>query len=144
MLGYYNAPELNKEAFVDGWFRTGDLGYFDDDDKLIITGRVKDLIINKGIKIYPQEVENIIMLHPQVMAVGVIGASDPEVGQIPVAYVQVRQVEPDLEQVLKKLCLQHLAPYKVPRQFYCTTKALPTTATGKVDKKVLRKEQSEK
>lgn len=144
MLGYYNAPELNKKAFSDGRFCTGDLGYFDDDDKLIITGRIKDLIINKGIKIYPQEVENIILLHPQVLAVGVIGAEDPEAGQLPIAYVQVRHMEPNIEQILKTLCLQHLAPYKVPRQFICSTKPLPTTATGKVDKKLLRKEQSEK
>jgi long-chain acyl-CoA synthetase len=144
MLGYYNAPDLNEKVFTDGWFCTGDLGYFDDDEKLIITGRIKDLIINKGIKIYPQEVENVILLHPQVIAVGVIGAEDPEVGQLPVAYVQVRQMEPSIEQVLKTLCLQHLAPYKVPRQFFCSTKQLATTATGKVDKKVLRKEHAGK
>lgn len=143
MLGYYNAPELNKTVFSDQWLCTGDLGYFDDDEKLIITGRVKDLIINKGIKIYPQEVENIILLHPLVVAVGVVGAPDPESGQLPVAYVQVRQTEPGIEQALKTLCMQHLAPYKVPRKFYCLTKSLPTTATGKVDKKALAKEQTE-
>ena len=65
MLGYYNAPEINKEAFKDGWFATGDLAYFDDNHKLVITGRIKDLIVNKGIKIYPQEVENVILLSPQ-------------------------------------------------------------------------------
>lgn len=144
MLGYYNAPEINKEVFKDGWFATGDLAYFDDNHKLVITGRVKDLIINKGIKIYPQEVENVILLYPQVMAVGVIGQDDPDYGQVPVAYVTVREMQPDIENILKKLCMQHLAPYKVPRQFICSTQPLPTTATGKVDKKVLRKQHAER
>ena len=144
MLGYYNAPEVNKEAFKDGWFATGDLAYFDDDHKLVITGRTKDLIVNKGIKIYPQEVENIILLSANVMAVGVIGQDDPDAGQIPVAYVTVRQMTPDIENTLKQLCMQHLALYKVPRQFICSTQPLATTATGKVDKKVLRKLHTEK
>lgn len=144
MLGYYNAPELNKEVFAGRWFCTGDLGYFDDDDKLIITGRVKDLIINKGIKIYPQEVENIILLHPLALSTAVIGIDDPQAGQLPIAYVQVRHMEPNIEQALKNLCMQHLAPYKVPRQFICSTKPLPATATGKVDKKALRIEQAQK
>ncbi len=144
MLGYYNAPDINKEAFRNGWFATGDLAYFDDHHKLVITGRIKDLIINKGIKIYPQEVENVILLSPLVVAVGVIGQDDPDVGQFPVAYVTVRQMVPDIENRLKELCLQHLAPYKVPRQFICSTQQLATTATGKVDKKILRKMHAER
>lgn len=139
MLGYYNAPEINKEAFKNGWFATGDLAYFDDRNKLVITGRIKDLIINKGIKIYPQEVENIILLDPNVMLVGVIGIDDPDVGQVPIAYVQIRHKQEGIENALKELCMQHLASYKVPRQFICSLQALPTTTTGKVDKKVLRK-----
>lgn len=142
MLGYYNAPEINKEVFKEGWFATGDLAYFDDNHKLIITGRIKDLIINKGIKIYPQEVENVILLSPEVLAVGVIGHDDPDVGQFPIAYVTVRHMSPNIENILKDLCMQHLAPYKVPRQFICSTQPLATTATGKVDKKVLRKLQA--
>jgi acyl-CoA synthetase (AMP-forming)/AMP-acid ligase II len=144
MLGYYNAPEINKEAFKDGWFATGDLAYFDDNHKLVITGRIKDLIVNKGIKIYPQEVENIILLSPNVIAAGVIGQDDPDVGQFPVAYVTVRQMVPGIEVSLKQLCMQHLAPYKVPRQFICSTQQLATTATGKVDKKILRKLHAER
>ena len=144
MLGYYNAPEINKECFKDGWFATGDLAYFDDNHKLVITGRIKDLIVNKGIKIYPQEVENVILLSPHVQAVGVIGQDDPDVGQFPVAYVTVKQMQPGIENSLKNLCMQHLALYKVPKQFICSTQLLATTATGKVDKKALRKIHSEK
>lgn len=144
MLGYYNAPEVNKQAFKDGWFATGDLAYFDNNHKLVITGRIKDLIVHKGIKIYPQEVENVILLSPHVIAVGVIGQEDFDVGQFPVAYVTVRHMLPDIETILKQLCMQHLAPYKVPRQFICSTAPLAMTATGKVDKKVLRKLHAEK
>jgi long-chain acyl-CoA synthetase len=144
MLGYYNAPDVNKTVFKDEWFATGDLGYIDDNGKIVITGRVKDLIVSKGINIYPQEIENVIMLSPNVTAVGVIGQDDPDVGQFPVAYVTVRQMNPHIEMELRKLCAQHLAAYKVPKQFICSTQPLVTTATGKVDKKVLRKLHAER
>lgn len=140
MLGYYNAPDITKETIRDGWLCTGDLGYLDERDKLVITGRTKDLIINKGIKIYPQEIENVIMTDPRVIRVGVIGQEDEAVGQVPVAFVQIRHEQAGIEQALRDLCAKSLAPYKVPRHFFCTTKDLPTTATGKVDKKKLREQ----
>ena len=73
MMGYYQAPEMTKSCIINGWFNTGDLGYLDSNGKLVITGREKDLIVNKGIKIYPQEVENVILLDQSVIAVGVVG-----------------------------------------------------------------------
>jgi long-chain acyl-CoA synthetase len=139
MLGYYQAPEVTKACFRDGWFNTGDLGYLDADGKLVITGREKDLIAHKGIKIYPQEVENIIMLDPNVIAVGVVGLQDISVGEVPVAYVQVRHEDAQTEHNIRELCKNNLAIYKIPRHIECSTKVLPMTATGKVDKKVLRK-----
>ena len=127
----------------DGWFNTGDLGYINRKGKLVITGRLKDLIIHKGLNIYPQEIENIIVSHPNVLLVGVIGQKEETAGEVPIAFVQLRKDEPGIEDALKKMCDQHLAPYKVPRSFICSTEALPTTATGKVDKKVLRKKIEE-
>ncbi len=141
MLGYYNAQEETDKVLKNGWFNTGDTMYVDDNGKLIITGRTKDLIINKGINIYPQEIENIIMTHPNVIRVGVIGIKDEAHGEVPVAYVQLREEKEGMEQALKKLCAQQLAPYKVPRSFFCQADDLPMTATGKVDKKVLKKRQ---
>ncbi len=138
MLGYYNAPDLTADVMKDGWFRTGDTMYFDQKGKLVIAGRVKDLIKSKGIKIYPQEIENIIMSYPNVIRVGVIGVKDETNSEIPIAYVQLRQPEDGIEQKLKTLCTQQLASYKVPRSFICSTQELPTTTTGKVDKKLLR------
>ena len=137
MLGYYKAPEDTDKVIKDGWFNTGDLGYIDNKGRIVITGREKDLIINKGVNIFPQEIENIILLYPNAIRAGVVGMHDGD-EEVPVAFVQLRSKEEDCERNLKKLCMQHLATYKVPRRFFCDTKELPATATGKVDKKVLR------
>lgn len=139
MLGYYNAPEATEKVLKDGWFNTGDMMYLSDEGRLIITGRTKDLIIHKGINIYPQEIENVIMTHPNVIRVGIVGEQDEAHGEVPIAYVQLREEKEGIEQALRTLCVQQLAPYKIPRSFHCQINELPLTATGKVDKKVLRK-----
>ena len=144
MLGYYNAPQATDAVLRDGWFNTGDLAYIDDCGRIIITGREKDLIIHKGFNIYPQEIENVLLSHPNVIRAGVIGRPDDEGGEVSVAFVQLRTAEKDIEKALRSLCMQHLAAYKVPRQFICDTQDLPTTATGKVDKKVLRARLADK
>ncbi len=138
MLGYYQTPEATATVMHDGWFNTGDLAYIDAKGKIVITGREKDLIIHKGFNIYPQEIENVILKHPNVLRVGVIGKKDEMVGEVPIAFVQLRQEEKGIEEELKTICDQYLASYKVPRFFICQIKELPTTATGKVDKKMLR------
>jgi len=140
MLGYYNAPEETEKVLKDGWFNTGDMMYLSDDGKLVITGRTKDLIIHKGINIYPQEIENVIMTDSNVIRVGVIGKEDSTHGEVPIAYVQLREQKEGMEQTLLELCRQQLAPYKVPRSFFCQVDDLPLTATNKVDKKLLRKQ----
>lgn len=144
MLGYYNAREATEKIIQNGWFNTGDLVYIDERGRIIISGRTKDLISHKGIKIYPQEVENVISSHPNVMRVAVIGKLDESVGEIPIAYIQLRKPQPNVEKEIEHLCKTHLASYKVPREFICSTEELVTTATGKVDKKVLRKLVSNK
>ena len=126
------------KVLKDGWFNTGDMMYVDEKGKLVITGRTKDLIIHKGINVYPQEIENVLMSHPNVIRAGVIGMVDEGHGEIPIAYVQLRESQEGIEQKLKQLCIQQLAPYKVPRTIFCQTEDLPVTVTGKVDKKVLR------
>lgn len=139
MLGYYQAEQATKQIIKDGWLNTGDLGYLDTRGKLVITGRMKDLIKHKGFNIYPQEIENVLLSHPNVIRVGVVGLQDQSVGEYPIAFVQLRTREKDIEKILTALCKHHLAPYKVPKEFRCQTDELPVTATGKVDKKVLRK-----
>jgi long-chain acyl-CoA synthetase len=139
MLGYYNAPEMTAKVIKDGWLYTGDLAYIADNGKIIITGRIKDLIIHKGFNVYPQEIENVIMSHPNVVRVGVVGKPDEGTGEVPIAFVQIRATQENIEKELKALCVGQLAAYKVPKDFFVTTDNLPTTATGKVDKKILRK-----
>lgn len=140
MLGYYNAPEMTAAVIQDGWLNTGDLAYKDSKGRIVITGRMKDIIKHKGFIIYPPEIENVIMTHPNVLQVGVIGKPDVQTGEIPVAFVQLRKDEPDIKKALHDLCVKNLASYKVPRAFICSTNPLPATATGKIDKKKLRAE----
>lgn len=142
MMGYYNAPEMTDKVLKDGWFASGDLAYFDTKGRIVITGRAKDLIINKGFNIYPQEIENVILSHPNVIRVGVIGVPDEDAGETVVAYIQLREKDDKAEREIKALCMRDLAAYKVPRIFICDTRELPTTATGKVDKKTIRAEHT--
>lgn len=139
MLGYYKAPEITASVMQDGWLNTGDLGYFDQLGTLYITGRIKDIIKNKGLMIYPQEIENVIMTDQNVIGAGIVGRKDEYVGEVPVAFVQLRIDDVHAPNRLKKLCEQYLALYKVPKEFICTTKELPKMPTGKLDKKALRK-----
>lgn len=137
MLGYYNAPQITDQVLRDGWLNTGDLGIMYKDGRLAITGRSKDLIIHKGFNIYPQEIENILMSHPAVFKAAVIGVQEDSTGQVPVAYVAVKENKNDISKYLRSLCLQNLASYKVPRKFICLDD-LPMSATGKIDKKQLK------
>lgn len=143
MLGYYNAQEATDKVLKDNWFNTGDLAYIDSCGRIVITGREKDLIIHKGFNIYPQEIENVILSYPNAIRAAVVGLQDGD-GEVPVAFVQLRAVDEKSEKNIRKLCAQHLAAYKIPRQFFCDTKDLPATATGKVDKKILRAQLAKK
>lgn len=139
MLGYYNAPEATQDILKNGWLNTGDFARFDDQGRLAIVGRFKDLIIHKGFNIYPQEIENTLMGYPGMIQVAVVGLTDEQTGEIPVAYVVVKEQSPTLEQDLKALCMANLAAYKVPRHFIVLEK-LPLTSLSKVNKKVLKAE----
>ena len=139
MLGYYQAPELTKEVLKDGWFNTGDFATIDEQGRLYICGRFKDLIINKGINIYPQEIENLLLTHPAVFMAAVVGKAEESVGEVPIAFISLRKPMQDVEVELKELCARSLAAYKVPKQFIFL-ESLPVTAMGKVDKKKLKAE----
>ena len=138
MQGYYNASQETGKVMHDGFFNTGDCAYMTKDGRLVISGREKDLIISKGLNIYPQEIENALLSHPLVVRAGVVGKEHEEVGQVPVAFVQVTTIDVMLEKELLLICKQKLAPYKIPKQFIFQTSDLPLTATNKIDKKKLR------
>jgi acyl-CoA synthetase (AMP-forming)/AMP-acid ligase II len=129
---------MTAAVLQDGWLCTGDLASYDEHGILAIRGRSKDLIIHKGFNIYPQEIENVLMKHPQVFKAAVVGVEDSLSGQIPVAYVAVRGQDGQTMESLRRLCSEHLAAYKIPRKFVCL-EDLPMNATGKVDKKILSK-----
>jgi len=137
MKGYYKAQDATAQLIKNGWLNTGDLAYIND-GKIILAGRERDLISNKGLKIYPQEVENILLSHPPVLQAAVIGIKEHD-EEIPVAFIGTKEPEiryEDIAVALRALCQQNLAPYKIPRQFY-VRRELPVTATGKVNKKEL-------
>lgn len=136
MLGYYKSPKATAKILKKEWLCTGDLASIDNDGYLAIRGRSKDLIIHKGFNIYPQEVENVLLAHPAVFKAAVVGREETVVGQVPIAFVAVKDKQKNIESKLRILCANNLASYKVPRKFICVDD-LPMNATGKVDKKQL-------
>jgi acyl-CoA synthetase (AMP-forming)/AMP-acid ligase II len=87
MPGYYRRPDLTEKAIVDGWLHTGDAGYVDEDGFLFLVDRIKDMIISGGVNVYPKDVEEIIIRHPSVSEVAVIGVPDDKWGEVPIAAV---------------------------------------------------------
>ncbi|QAZ40565.1 AMP-dependent synthetase [Methylibium sp. Pch-M] len=134
MTGYWRNPEATARTLRDGWLRTGDLGALDADGFLTLKDRSKDVVISGGSNIYPREVEEVLLRHPGVREVAVIGQPDPEWGEIVVAFVVGDGVEPE---ALDALCLQHIARFKRPRR-YRFVEALPKNSYGKVLKTALR------
>ncbi len=115
--GYWQMPEATAEVFLDeGWFLTGDIGYLDEEGILFITDRKKDMIIMSGWKIYPTEVENVIIQHPAIADVAVFGVSDERKGEVPIAAVVLKPHMTLSESDLETYCRAHLAGYKIPRK----------------------------
>jgi len=140
MQGYLNRPEATAETIVNGWLLTGDMGYMDEEGFLFIVDRKKDLIISKGINIYPREIEEVIDTFPGIQASAVIGVVDEKSGEIPVAYVELEEDVSTLDEVgLKKHLREHLANYKLPKHIH-VIESLPKNATGKVLKRVLKEQ----
>jgi long-chain acyl-CoA synthetase len=138
MKGYFNLPEATQETIVNGWLLTGDVGYMDDEGFLFIVDRKKDLIISKGINIYPREIEEVIDSFEGVSMSAVIGIFDEKSGEVPVAYIELMEGVGTLDQIaLKKYMKEHLANYKIPKQIHVID-ALPKNATGKILKRVLK------
>ncbi|WP_321505893.1 class I adenylate-forming enzyme family protein [uncultured Methanoregula sp.] len=137
--GYWNLPNATREVFRhDGWFLTGDIGNLDTDGILCITDRKKDMIIMSGWKIYPTEVENVIIQHPAVMDVAVFGVPDERKGEIPVAALVLRPGSSLSEAELETYCRDHLAGYKIPRRLVIT-ESLPRVHGWKLLRRDLRK-----
>jgi fatty-acyl-CoA synthase len=135
MIGYINMPaETAKTIEPDGWLHSGDLGTMDERGFLQITGRIKDLIKRGGEAIYPREIENLLLEHPQVASAAVVGIPDSYWGEQVVAVIIPKEPRcPPSPVELHDFCREHLASYKTPR-IWCFTDAFDTTETGKLQK----------
>ena len=136
MKGYLKNPAATQEAFADGWYHSGDLAVRDPDGYVKIKDRAKDVIISGGENISSVEVEDAFYRHPAVAFVGVVATPDPKWGETPRAYVELRPGATATEQELIDHCRGLLAHYKVPRSVVFGP--VPRTATGKIQKNVLR------
>ena len=137
MKGYWRRPEATAEAIRDGWFHSGDAGYFDDDGFLYIHDRVKDMIVSGGENVYPAEVESVLFAHPEVADAAVIGVPDERWGEAVKAVVVRRPGSSLGEDELVEWCRGRIAGYKRPRSVDFVD-ALPRNPTGKVLKRELR------
>ncbi|MEX2261088.1 MAG: AMP-binding protein [Bryobacteraceae bacterium] len=134
--GYWRREEATRDAFLEGWFRTGDICVRSEDGYYTLQGRRSDLIISGGFNIYPREIEEFLMEQPEVAEAAVAGVADRIRGEVPVAYVVPRgEFQPE---DLEARCRASLASFKVPRGFVRVEK-LPRTALGKVQKHLLPK-----
>lgn len=139
MMGYWRNEEATRKTLIEGWLLTGDIGFLDAEGFLTLRDRSKDLIISGGSNIYPREVEEILLSHPAVSEVAVIGEPDPEWGEVPVAFVVARTGCVLEEASLDRLCLDNLARFKRPKA-YRVVSSLPKNSYGKVLKTELRQQ----
>ncbi|WP_300296989.1 long-chain fatty acid--CoA ligase [Ferrovibrio sp.] len=137
MAGYWRNPDATSQALRNGWLHTGDMGSFDEDGFLTLKDRSKDMIISGGSNIYPREVEEILLCHEDVSEVSVVGKPHVDWGEEVVAFVVPREGVALSEEVLDRLCLDHIARFKRPKQ-YRFVAALPKNNYGKVLKTELR------
>jgi long-chain acyl-CoA synthetase len=138
MAGYFERPQETAAALTpDGWLRTGDGGYLDDDGYLFLTDRIKDMIVSGGENVYPVEVEEVLAGHPDVADVAVFGVPDERWGETVKALVVPTAGHTPIAEELVAFARERLAGYKLPRSIEFVDD-LPRTATGKVLKRELR------
>lgn len=141
MKGYWRNEQATAEAIRDGWLRTGDLGHLDEDGFLYLTDRSKDVIISGGTNIYPREVEEVLLRHPAVFEVAVVGEPETEWGEQVVAFVVIKPGQTVGPDALEAWCRQEIASFKKPKR-YIFIDELPKNSYGKVVKTELRKRLS--
>ncbi len=136
MKGYFRNKQATDEAFVGGWFHTGDLAVQHEDGYVQIKDRLKDIIISGGENISSVEIENILFKHPSVLVAGVVAKPDEKWGEVPFAFVELKQGATASEAEIIAHCREHMAGFKCPKEVrFCE---LPKTSTGKIQKFVLR------
>jgi long-chain acyl-CoA synthetase len=137
MSGYWQAPEATAQAIRDGWFHTGDVGHLDEDGYLYVVDRIKDLIIRNGFNVYPRDVEDVLLAHPEVTAAAVVGRPDPKVGEEVVAFVSLVAGSSLTPEALVDFAKERISAAKYPREVHVVD-AIPLTSVLKTDRKALR------
>lgn len=137
MKGYYNRPEATDEAMRNGWFHTGDIGVLDEEGYLAIVDRKKDMILRGGYNVYPRELEEVIMTHPDVSLVAVVGVPDERLGEEVKAFIVRKPGATATEEDFLAWFREQFASYKYPRAVEFK-ESLPMGATGKILKRELR------
>lgn len=135
---YWNRPEVNAEEIVEGWLKTGDIGYFDVDGFLYLADRAKDMIIRGGENIYPIEIENELIEHPAIKEVAAIGVPNERLGEDVAVVVHLHPGCSLLAEEVLEHARNHLASYKVPSQVIFSEEPLPRNATNKILKREIR------
>ena len=138
MIGYL-PEEANAEAFADGWYRTGDVGWIEPEGWVHLTDRSKEMIKVNGFQVAPAEVESVLHGHPSVLDCAVFGIADERAGEVPVAAVQLDPARPVTEQELAQLVADSLATYKHVRHLVVVD-TIPRLPSGKVLRRTLRDE----
>jgi acyl-CoA synthetase (AMP-forming)/AMP-acid ligase II len=138
MAGYWNKPEQTAAALADGWYRTGDLGYMDEEAYVYLVDRAKDMIVSAGENVYSTEVEDVLYRHPAVLEAAVFGVPDPRWGEAVHAVVVPRAGVEVTEAELIAHCRESIAGYKVPKRIDLRAEPLPKSGAGKVLKRELR------
>jgi len=138
VLGYWNKPEATAEAFVNGWFHTGDVGYVDEDGFVYIVDRIKEIIIRGGENISCLEVEAAIYNHPAVFEAAVFGLPDERLGEIVGAAIVLKEGAEMTTDDLRDYLAQHLASFKIPARVWFRAEQLPRIASGKIFKRQIK------
>jgi long-chain acyl-CoA synthetase len=137
MMGYWNAVEETAAVLRGGWLHTGDIGHVDTDGYLYVVDRKKDLILRGGFNVFPRDVEDVLLAHPQVAMAGVVGRPDERLGEEVVAFISLRPGATVAADELIAFARSHLAPTKYPREIRLVD-SVPLTSVGKLDRKALR------
>jgi long-chain acyl-CoA synthetase len=143
MMGYWKMVEESAAVLRDGWLYTGDIGKMDEDGYFYITDRKKDLIKYKGYSVYPREIEDVIYEHPAVKLCAVVGKPDSVAGEVPKAFVVLKEGKTASGEEIKEFVNSKVAPYKAVREVEFRTE-LPMTLVGKVLRRVLHEEEKQK